>query len=61
MPYAERVKTSTAVWGGQDADTPLSQGQARKKTIPTWHACVGGAGHLQYWNDGDTARVMDHF
>jgi len=49
-PYAARIKApSLLVWGDQDQDTPLWQGQVLEKTIPNAKLIVfQGAGHFAY-------------
>ena len=64
LPYAARVQPSTLLlWGDQDQDTPLSQGQLLEKTIPDAGLVVWeGAGHYSYLDRlPDTVRVIDHF
>jgi pimeloyl-ACP methyl ester carboxylesterase len=62
--YAARVKPSTLLlWGDQDADTPLWQGQFLEKTIPDAGLVVfNGVGHYSYLDKlSETLRVMDYF
>jgi pimeloyl-ACP methyl ester carboxylesterase len=64
LPYAARVQLSTLLlWGDQDQDTPLWQGQLLEKTIPDAGLVVWeGAGHYSYLDRlPDTTRVIDHF
>jgi pimeloyl-ACP methyl ester carboxylesterase len=64
LPYAARVKPSTLLlWGDQDADTPLWQGQLLEKTIPDAGLVVfKGAGHYSYLDRlTETVRILDHF
>jgi pimeloyl-ACP methyl ester carboxylesterase len=51
------------MWGDQDQDTPLWQGQLLEKTIPDAGLVVWeGAGHYSYLDRlPDTVRVIDHF
>jgi pimeloyl-ACP methyl ester carboxylesterase len=63
-PYAARVKPPTLLfWGDQDAETPLSMGQALEKLIPDAGLIVfPGAGHYSYLDNlGETVRIMHHF
>jgi pimeloyl-ACP methyl ester carboxylesterase len=64
LPYAARVKPSTLLlWGDQDDDTPLWQGQLLEETIPDAGLVVfEGAGHYSYLDRlGETVRILDHF
>jgi pimeloyl-ACP methyl ester carboxylesterase len=64
LPYAARVKPSTLLlWGDQDTDTPLWQGQLLEKTIPDAGLVVlKGAGHYSYLDRlTETVRILDHF
>lgn len=64
LPYASRVACSTLlIWGDQDADTPLWQGQLLEKTIPDAGLVVyPGAGHYSYLDRlGEASRVIDYF
>lgn len=64
LPYAARVKASTLLlWGDQDDDTPLWQGQLLEKTIPDAGLVVfEGVGHYSYLDRlGETVRILDHF
>ncbi|MBZ0295384.1 MAG: alpha/beta hydrolase, partial [Anaerolineae bacterium] len=64
LPYAARVKPSTLlVWGDQDEDTPLWQGQLLEKTIPDAGLIIyEGAGHYSYLDRlHEVTKVMDHF
>jgi len=63
-PYAARVKPSTLLlWGDQDTETPLWQGQLLERTIPDAGLVVfEGAGHYCYLDDLPRAvRVIDYF
>lgn len=62
--YAARVRVSTLLlWGDQDADTPLWQGQLLEKLIPDAGLVVfQGAGHYSYLDKlAETLQVMDYF
>jgi pimeloyl-ACP methyl ester carboxylesterase len=64
LPYAARVQASTLLlWGDQDEDTPLWQGQTLEKTIPDAGLVVfNGAGHYSYLDRlNETVRIVDHF
>lgn len=64
LPYAARVQPSTLLlWGRQDEDTPLWQGQLLEKTIPDAGLVIWeGAGHYSYLDRlPETVRVIDHF
>jgi pimeloyl-ACP methyl ester carboxylesterase len=64
LPYAAHVKVSTLLlWGENDADTPLWQGQTLEKTIPDAGLVVlPNAGHYSYLDALDrTVKVMDYF
>jgi pimeloyl-ACP methyl ester carboxylesterase len=64
LPYAARVRVSTLLlWGDQDEDTPLWQGQTLEKTIPDAGLVVfEGAGHYSYLDKlTETTRVVDYF
>ena len=64
LPFAAQVKPSTLlIWGGQDEDTPLWQGQLLEKTIPDAGLVVyDDAGHYSYLDRlPDATRVIDHF
>lgn len=64
LSYAARVRPSTLLlWGDQDKDTPLEQGQLLEKTIPDAGLVVlKGAGHYSYLDQvGDCVRIIDHF
>jgi pimeloyl-ACP methyl ester carboxylesterase len=64
LPYAAKVKPSTLLlWGDQDDDTPLGQGQLLENTIPDAGLVVfEGAGHYSYLDRlEDTVRILDHF
>ncbi|NDJ75549.1 MAG: alpha/beta hydrolase [Chloroflexi bacterium] len=63
-PYAERVQAPTVlIWGDQDADTPLWQGQKLEQLIPDAGLIVfEGAGHYSYTDRlPDYIRIVDHF
>jgi pimeloyl-ACP methyl ester carboxylesterase len=62
--YAARVRPSTLLlWGDQDQDTPLWQGQLLEKTIPdAGLVTFEGAGHYSYLERlNETVRIVDHF
>ncbi len=64
LPYAARVRVPTLlVWGDQDADTPLEQGQQLERVIPDAGLVVyPGAGHYAYLErSADVARVISVF
>jgi len=64
LTYAARVAVPTLLmWGDQDQDTPLWQGQKLEDTIPDAGLVVWeGAGHYSYLDRlADTVRVIDHF
>lgn len=64
LPYARRVAAPTLLlWGDQDTDTPLWQGQALEQAIPDAGLVVyKGAGHYSYLDRlPEVARVIDHF
>lgn len=64
VPYASRIKASTLlVWGDQDQDTPLWQGQVLEKTIKDAGLVVfNGAGHFAYQERiGDFIRIVHTF
>ncbi len=64
LPYAARVKVSTLLlWGENDTDTPVSQGQTLEKTIPDAGLVVfPNAGHYSYLDALErTVTVMDYF
>jgi pimeloyl-ACP methyl ester carboxylesterase len=59
-----RIQASTLlIWGDQDDQTPLSDGQLMEKLIPDAGLVVfPGAGHYAYADDlGRFARVVGHF
>jgi pimeloyl-ACP methyl ester carboxylesterase len=63
-PRAERIKAPTLlVWGDQDQDTPLWQGQELEKAIPNSKLVVfEGAGHFAYQERlVDFVRATDTF
>lgn len=64
LPYAARVRVPTLLlWGDQDEDTPLWQGQLLEKTIPDAGLVVfEGAGHYSYLDRlNETVQIVDHF
>jgi pimeloyl-ACP methyl ester carboxylesterase len=64
LPFAVRVSVPTLlIWGDQDQDTPLWQGQKLEQAIPDAGLVVWeGAGHYSYLDRlGDTVRVIEHF
>jgi pimeloyl-ACP methyl ester carboxylesterase len=64
LPYAARVKPSTLLlWGEEDEDTPVSQGQLLEKTIPDGGLHVfPGAGHYSYLDKlGEAVKIIDYF
>jgi pimeloyl-ACP methyl ester carboxylesterase len=64
VPYAARIKAPTLlVWGDQDQDTPLWQGQTLEKTIPDAGLVVfAGAGHFAYQERlTDFVHIVDTF
>jgi pimeloyl-ACP methyl ester carboxylesterase len=64
LPYAARVRCPTLLlWGDQDEDTPLWQGQLLEKTIPDAGLVVyEGAGHYSYLDRlPKAAQVIDFF
>lgn len=64
LPFAARVAVPTLlIWGDQDQDTPLWQGQKLEQIIPDAGLVVWeGAGHYSYLDRlPDTLRVIDHF
>jgi pimeloyl-ACP methyl ester carboxylesterase len=64
LPYAARMKPSTLLlWGDQDQDTPLWQGQKLEQTIPDAGLVVlKGAGHYSYLDQlTDSVRIIDFF
>jgi pimeloyl-ACP methyl ester carboxylesterase len=63
-PFAQRVRAPTLlIWGDQDADTPLWQGQKLERLIPDAGLIVfKGAGHFSYLERlNDYLRIVDHF
>lgn len=63
-PVAARVQRPTLlIWGDQDTDTPLWQGQALEQIIPDAGLVVyQGAGHYSYLERlTDATRVIDYF
>jgi pimeloyl-ACP methyl ester carboxylesterase len=63
-PFAQRVQAPTLlIWGDQDADTPLWQGQKLEQLIPDAGLIVfKGAGHFSYLERlNDFVRIVDHF
>jgi pimeloyl-ACP methyl ester carboxylesterase len=64
LPHAARVAVPTLLlWGDQDQDTPLWQGQMLEKTIPDAGLVVlKGAGHYSYLDHlAQTVTVIDYF
>jgi pimeloyl-ACP methyl ester carboxylesterase len=64
LPLAARIQIPTLLlWGDQDRDTPLWQGQMLEKTIPDAGLVVWeGAGHYSYLDRlADTVHVLNHF
>lgn len=64
VPYAKRIRASTLlIWGDQDQETPLWQGQALEKAIPDAGLVVlQGAGHFAYQERlTDFVRIVDTF
>jgi pimeloyl-ACP methyl ester carboxylesterase len=62
--FAQRVQAPTLlIWGDQDADTPLWQGQRLEQLIPDAGLIVfKGAGHFSYLERlNDYIRIVDHF
>lgn len=62
--YAARVKPSTLlIWGKQDQDTPLWQGQRLEKLIPdAGLVTFPTAGHYSYLDNlAETTRIIDYF
>ncbi len=63
-PYARRVQAPTLlIWGDQDADTPLWQGQRLEALIPDAGLVVfRGAGHFAYLERlPEFLRIVEHF
>lgn len=63
-PYARAVQAPTVlIWGDQDSDTPLWQGQKLEQLIPDAGLIVfQGAGHFSYLERlNDYVRIVDHF
>ncbi len=64
LPFATQVKLSTLlIWGAQDEDTPLWQGQLLEQLIPDAGLVVyDDAGHYSYLDRlPDATRVIDYF
>ncbi len=64
LPYAERVSRPTLlIWGSEDADTPLWQGQMLEKTISdAGLVTLNGAGHYSYLERIDEfMAIINHF
>lgn len=62
--FAERIQAPTVlIWGDQDTDTPLWQGQRLEQLIPDAGLIVfQGAGHFSYLERlGDYIRIVNHF
>lgn len=51
--YLPRIQAETLlVWGDQDQDTPLSDGELMERLIPgSGLAVLAGAGHFSFWTD----------
>ena len=63
-PYARRVQAPTVlIWGDQDTETPLWQGQRLEQLIPDAGLIVfQGAGHFAFTERlADYVRIVDHF
>lgn len=63
-PFAVRVQAPTVlIWGDQDQDTPLWQGQKLEQLIPDAGLVVfPGAGHFSYLDRlPEYIRIVDHF
>ncbi|MBN1202684.1 MAG: alpha/beta hydrolase [Anaerolineae bacterium] len=63
-PFAMRVQAPTVlIWGDQDKDTPLWQGQKLEQLIPDAGLIIfQGAGHFSYLERlTDYIRIVDHF
>ncbi|NDJ63348.1 MAG: alpha/beta fold hydrolase, partial [Chloroflexi bacterium] len=64
LPVAARVSRPTLLlWGDQDEDTPLWQGQLLEQTIPdAGLVTFPGAGHYSYLERlAEAVRIVDHF
>lgn len=64
LPTATRIKAPTLlIWGAQDEDTPLWQGQKLQAAIPNAGIVVyDDAGHYSYLDRlGDVVAVLDYF
>jgi pimeloyl-ACP methyl ester carboxylesterase len=64
LPFAATIKAPTLlIWGDQDQDTRLWQGQVLEKTIPDAGLVVfRGAGHFAYQERlADFVRIVDTF
>lgn len=64
LPYASRVSRPTLlIWGSNDKDTPLWQGQTLEKTIPdAGLVTLDGAGHYSYLDRiNEFMTIVDHF
>ncbi len=63
-PFALRIQAPTLlIWGDQDKDTPLWQGQKMEQLIPDAGLVVfKSAGHFAYLERlGEYIRIVDHF
>ncbi|PJF40429.1 MAG: alpha/beta hydrolase [Chloroflexi bacterium] len=64
VPYAAQIKAPTLLlWGANDEDTPLWQGQLLEDTIPDAGLVVfENAGHYSYLDNlHDTIKILTHF
>jgi pimeloyl-ACP methyl ester carboxylesterase len=64
LPYAARIRVPTLLlWGEDDEDTPLWQGQILEKTIPdAGLVTFPNAGHYSYLQHlAETVRIVDYF
>lgn len=64
LPYAARVSRPTLlIWGSNDEDTPVWQGQKLEKTIPdAGLVTLDGAGHYSYLEHiNEFMTIIDHF
>lgn len=63
-PFASRVSVPTLLlWGENDTDTPLWQGETLKKLIPdSGLVTLSGAGHYSYLEKtADSVRILHYF